>query len=279
MAFARDKFWIFGVKAHQDDIWLYPDTRGMEGRVPYGCRSRITPAEAAFILDTPNVLMIQCDGEPAPFSKDAIGYMESFCAMDRVLWGSAGSGGFRVGNEEEFICQLAEKYPNITGVFMDDITSTYRKIPDEKERQEKCVGMLREVKENLRKACRPLETYITWYWHEDPYPGMMEYVDGISLWTWNSDELIHLKERFEAVEEKYKGKKILLGIYMYDFYNRKPVPNDLMELQCNYALELLKQGRIAGMIFEANSVMGVRLPSELWLREWVDKVKYTEVPD
>ena len=48
MAIARDKFWIFGVRAHQDDIWLYPDTRGMEGRVPYGCRSRITPAEAGY---------------------------------------------------------------------------------------------------------------------------------------------------------------------------------------------------------------------------------------
>ncbi|MBR5601197.1 MAG: AEC family transporter [Clostridia bacterium] len=79
--------------------------------------------------------------------------------------------------------------------------------------------------------------------------------------------------------ERIDVKKILLGIYMYDFYNRKPVPNDLMELQCNYALELLKQGRIDGMIFEANSVMGARLPSEYWLREWVDKVKYTEVPD
>ena len=82
-----------------------------------------------------------------------------------------------------------------------------------------------------------------------------------------------------AYLEKYKGKKILFGIYMYDFYNRKPVPNDLMELQCNYALELLKEGRIDGMIFEANSVMGARLPSEYWLREWVDKVKYPEVPD
>ena len=67
--------------------------------------------------------------------------------------------------------------------------------------------------------------------------------------------------------------------YMYDFYNRKPVPNELMELQCNYALELLKQGRIDGMIFEANSVMGARLPSEYWLREWIETAKYTEVPD
>ena len=66
---------------------------------------------------------------------------------------------------------------------------------------------------------------------------------------------------------------------MYDFYNRRPVSNEYMELQCSYALELLKAGRIDGMIFEANSTMGAGLPSEYWLREWVERVKNTEVPD
>ena len=127
MAFARDKFWMFGVKAHQDDIWLVPDWR--TEKVTYGISSRITPAEGAFMLDIPNVLMIQCDGVPAPFSEDAYGYMESFCAMDRVLWGSVGSGGFRVGNEEEFVCRLAEQYPNITGVYLDDVTKLVTVVP------------------------------------------------------------------------------------------------------------------------------------------------------
>jgi len=277
MAQARDKFWIFGVRAHQDDVLLKPVVHGTNPT--YFFHSRITPAEAAFMLDVPNVLFIQCDGEPAPFSSDAKGYMESFYRMKKVLWGSAGSGGFRVGNEEDFVCELAEKYPNITGVFLDDVTSAFHKVPDQEERHRLRVEMLKTVKENLKKAPRPLDTYITWYWHQDPYPGMMDYVDGISFWTWNSEELPPLKERFEAIEEKYKDKKILLGIYLYDFYNRRPVSIEMMELQCNYALELLKEGRIDGMIFEANSTMGVRLPSELWLRDWIKQVKYTEVPD
>lgn len=277
MAIARDKFWMFGVKAHQDDIHLMPRLHGTNPT--YRFRSRITPAEGAFMLDVPNILMIQCDGEPAPFSKDALGYMESFCRMDRVLWGSCGSGGYRVGNEEAFVCELAEKYPNLTGVFMDDINGAFRKVEDQEERHRLRVEMVKEVRENLKKACRPMDLYITWYWHLEPYPGLMDQVDGVSLWTWNSDDLPKLQERFEAIEDLYKGKKILLGIYMYDFYNRKPVPNELMEYQCNYALELLKAGRIDGMIFEANSVMGAGLPSEYWLREWVERVKNTKVPD
>jgi len=32
------------------------------------------------------------------------------------------------------------------------------------------------------------------------------------------------------------------------------------------------------MIFEANSVMGVGLPSELWLRDWLRTAKHVKVP-
>ena len=274
MAHARDKFWMFGVRAHQDDPWL---GRGFENR---RCtKSRITPAEGAFMLDIPNVLMISCDGEPAPFSKDALGYMESFCRMDRVLWGCAGSGGFRAGNEEKFVLELAEKYPNLTGVFLDDISSPVRAREDKAQAMAEVVSMLDDVKNTLKAAAKPLDTYITWYWHEEPYPGLIDRVDGFSFWTWNSDDLPKLPERFEQVEKIYRNKKILIGIYMYDFYNRRPVTDEMMEFQCNYALSLLKQGRIDGIIIEANSVMGVGLPSEKWLRQWLSEVKNIKVPD
>ena len=75
MAIARDKFWMFGVRPHQDDIWLKPPSGE---KASYRYRSRITPAEGALILDTPNMLMINCEGEPVPYSEDAYGYAESF---------------------------------------------------------------------------------------------------------------------------------------------------------------------------------------------------------
>ena len=95
----------------------------------------------------------------------------------------------------------------------------------------------------------------------------------------NSKELPELPERFEKLEESFPDKKKLLGIYMYDFSARKPVSVEHMELQCSYALELLKAGRIDGIIFETISVMGIGLESELWLRDWVDRVKDTVIPD
>ena len=273
MAIARDKFWMFGVRAHQDDILL-----GRKGESRKYHRSCITPAEGALMLDVPNMIMVNCDGIPVPFSEDAYGYAESFCTMKKVLWGATGSGGFRVGNEEAFICELTKRYPNISGAFLDDLLHRFRNEPDPVE---KAVELLKEIRKGLDKAERHMDIYAVWYTYAADHldKRIAELIDGITLWTWRSEELIHLKENFINIEKNFPYHKKLLGIYMYDFAVGKPVPNELMELQCEFGLQLLKEGRIDGMIFKANLVMGVGMPSEYWLREWIKKVKDTQVPD
>lgn len=273
MAFARDRFWMFGVRPHQDDIWLGKNREDRD-RV----WSRITPAEGAFMLDIPNMLMILCDGVPVPFSQEAYGYAESFRRMQKVHWGVTGSGGFRVGNEEAFICELAEKYPNIHGAFMDDVFGKFAQAPD---RVEKTAAFLKEIREGLDQACRPMELYSVWYTHEmwAAVPEIFDMIDGVSQWTWNYSEIPLIRERFEQLEKTFPKHKKFLGVYMYDFSSGQPVPLDLMELQCEQGLQWMKEGRLDGMIFEANSVMGVGLPSEKWLTDWIERVKWTEVPD
>ena len=273
MATVRDKLWIFGVRPHQDDIWFTPKR---EARL-YS-RSRITPAEGAFMLDIPNMLLINCDGEPVPFSHDAYGYAESFCRMDRVLWGATGSGGFRVGNEEAFICDLAEKYPNICGAYMDDFVHKFKDLPTA-EAREKQLALLKEIRAGLDKASRKMELAVTWYTRD--IDGLDDeiasYLDILTLWTWNANELPLVEERFCHIEKNFPRQKKLMGIYIYDFPNQRPVPLDLMEHQCELALRLLREGRLDGMIIEDNYTMGVGFSSELWLRQWLEKVKHIEL--
>ena len=278
MAIARDKFWVFGVRAHQDDIFLEGGTREDRNFV----RSRITPAEAALMLDVPNVFMVNIDGDPAPFSEEAYGYMESFCRMKKVLWSGTVAGSSRFSpNETDFVCELAEKYPNIVGACMDDtLSGAFRHVEDS---YEKATEFLKKTRAGLQKACRPMEMVAVWYMHDEGEElddiRLMEHVDGVSLWTSNPEELTRLPQRIDRIKRLFPDKKLYLGIYMYSFHLRKPIPNDLMEYQCEFGLEQLKEGRIEGMVFEANSVMGVGLTSELWLRDWIEKVKYTEIPD
>ena len=204
--------------------------------------------------------------------------MESFCRMQNVVWSIAGSGGFRAGNEEQFICELAKRYPNVTGAFADDFMS----MPDatveetEKKREE-----IRKVRAVLDTAVRPLSMWLTMYTHglATCDPSMWETFDTLSLWTWSYKDLDNLKENFALWEKKFPRQKKYLGIYILDYPSGEPIPNEYMELQCEFGLSLLKQKRIDGMIFLTNCVMGVGLPSEYWLREWIDKVKNIELPD
>ena len=39
----------------------------------------------------------------------------------------------------------------------------------------------------------------------------------------------------------------------------------------------MREGRIDGLVIEANSTMGVGFESELWLRRWIESVKHIEL--
>lgn len=276
MAIAKDKFWIFGVRPHQDDMWLGPRWKADGSFTRKYNWSRITPAEAAFLLDVPNMMMVVCDGQPAPFSHEAYGYAESFLRMKNVQWSITGSEGFRAGNEEAFVCKLAEDYPNITGAYLDDFfgdpSFVNATLAEKEAYARKALG---EIAEKLKNAPRPMDLHLVYYPHiqREMDPAAFEAVTMLSMFTWNSKDLVHLEERFCEMERLYPDKKKLLGIYMFDFPNGQPVPLDRMEHQCNFALRMLKEGRADGMIFEANSLMGMRMDSELWLRDWIEAHK------
>lgn len=276
MAIARDKMWMFGTCAHDDDIFLFNTSETTKTLR----RSRMTPAEGAFVLDIPNMILINSDGVPAPFSIDAYGYMESFTRMEKVMWSSIGSGGFRCGEEESFICEIAERYPNVVGTYLDDFYAHFAD-KDKDHAIENAIEFLAGIRKKLDAAPRRMDIYVTWYMeHLDLLnEELMKYIDGLTLWTSSSEELSLLEARFEKTKKAFPDKKILIGLYLYDYGARKSVPVDMMKHQCEVSLRLLKEGKIDGMIFLSNTVMGVGLESELWLREWLEEAKYTEIPD
>lgn len=266
----RDKLWLFASRAHDDDIWL-----GKSRADRFTPWSRITPAEGALMLDVPNVIMVGSDGDPAPYSAEAYGYMESFCRMKNVVWSVSGSAGFRAGNEEKFICALAEKYSNVTGAFADDFID---ETSDPEKRAEQ-LETVRSIRRQLDKAPRPISMWLTMYTRnistaDTEACGLF---DCLSLWTWSYRDLDRLEENYSAWENRFPKQKKYLGVYIYDYPSGQPVPNEYMEKQCSFGLKALKDGRADGLIFLTNCVMGVGLPSEYWLRNWIDSVKDTEL--
>jgi hypothetical protein len=135
------------------------------------------------------------------------------------------------------------------------------------------------MRTRLDQACRPMDLWMVWYTYEmgSTAPEVLEQVDGFVLWTWDNSELPFLEERFAQIEKNFPEKRKMLGIYMYDFPNYRMVPLDLMEHQCNVALKLLQEKRIEGIVILGNGQMGMGLQSELWMRDWLKKVKNIEL--
>ncbi len=250
-----DRFWIFTCVAGADRQWLE--------RGGITAPSRMTPAEGAFYLDVPNLILVRSEGQPAaPFDQ----FARSLAPLKRVAWSIVGSGGKHEDDELPRVLDLAARFPNITAVFMDDFFTT--------EGANLSLDELRSVRERLEVAGRRLDLFVVVYTHmlrPDMAP-YLELCDVVTLWTWSSDDLKDLSDNFARLEALCPGARKLLGCYFWDYPNDKPVPLPLMQRQCATGLEWLREGRLDGMVFLGNTVADFGFESVEWTREWIRDV-------
>jgi len=266
----RDRLWIFTCVAGSDNDSL---TAG-----GISTPSRMTPAEGAFYLGVPNLIMVRWRGLPAwPFDQYAV----PFRPLKRLSWSVVGSGGRQdEGDDVGQVLAFAERTPNVTGLFFDDFfvsggggKHTGVLSPDE----------LAAVREQLSACGQDLEMWVTFYSRAlDPaHPShfeiespaeFLQHFDVITLWTRGGDSLTRLEQHVEALERLCPGPRVAIGCDFWDFANKAMVPIPLMEMQCELCLKWLKEGRISDMIFLANTVMDVGLEVVDWTREWIQAV-------
>lgn len=296
----RDHLWLFGCPPNADGGYL--ENAGYRGG------SRMTPVEGAFWLGVPNVLFVtQDENRPKAMwfeSKwKAKTTMEqwaiAFEPMKRVNWaavGSSGGGGLKTVPD---IATLAKKYPNFTGIYLDDFVKDRSKRPDGTFAGKPAMteSELKSMRDQLGKVGRPMEVWTTIYTYdldpqhadythcEPPLVNSMKHFDLIVLWTWQSADLRNLEKnlaRLEAV--KPKTSRIALGIYLWDYTGidearksdpayrwGKPVPLDLMEHQCSLGLKWLKEGRVSDLVILANTHLDLGINTAPWMREWIKK--------
>ncbi|MBT4820263.1 MAG: hypothetical protein HON70_31440, partial [Lentisphaerae bacterium] len=143
---------------------------------------------------------------------------------------------------------------------------------------------LEALRPRLKLPDRTLEMWVTFYSRvlDATHPGhftvdlaLSEYLDRfdvVTLWTRGDERLKNLPEYVDRLAAACTTPRIVLGCDFWDFVNRAPVPIELMEYQCTLGLEWLRQGRIAGMIFLANTSMDIGLDVVDWTREWIASV-------
>lgn len=270
-ATVRDKFWIWGHEAgclhkHEGNMWKLPGA------------STMTPMQGAEYLGIPNIFMVRFANSPAPPFRE---HTVPLASARRVVWsivGDSSSSANDTAPDIDEVISISREFPNICGGVMDDF---FRAASDPRPPGRYTPAQVRAFRDRLHtEPPRPLELYITLYAHNLD-GSIEEYLDGfdvITLWLWRAAEIADLDRNLGRLERLAPSKRKLLGIYMWDFGDCRPVPMDAMEAQCRRALELLEAGRIDGMIFHTNCVVDLNLEAVEYARKFIAEVGGRPLP-
>lgn len=296
----RDNLWLFACPPGGDADYL--ENAGIRGG------SRMTPVEGAHWLGIPNLLFVTQDHNRPKATWTEIKWkarttMEqwaiSFESLKKVSWsavGSSGSGGLKTVPD---IVSTAKSYPNLTGIYLDDFVKDRKKLSDGTFAGRPAMSEveLEDMRAQLAKVGRPMEVWTTIYAYdldpqhpeythcEPPLVDSLKHFDVIVLWTWKSDDLRDLEKNLARIEAvKPREARVALGIYLWDYTGidekkkndptyrfGKPVPLDLMELQCSLGLKWLKEGRVRDLVVLGNTHLDIGAPSASWMRQWIKK--------
>lgn len=231
----------------------------------------MTPAEAAFYMGLPNLIMVVYDNKPKPpFDKLAT----SFRPLKRVVWSIVGDSSSDRNNKEpdiEAVTSIAAKFPNISGAMMDDFFHPADPQGAVARYSADDIGRFRD---RLHGAAHKLDLWVVLYKHDLDLPVQKHLAncDVVTFWTWNASDLTDLPKNFERAEAAAGSARKVLGCYMWDFGTGKPMPLELMKLQCENGLKWLKEGRIDGMIFLSSVICDLDIETVEWTRKWIAEV-------
>ena len=169
------------------------------------------------------------------------------CGLTHLETRGPGRGGWELHYVESArkAGRLSKKIPSITGVMLDDF---HVMGPS----QDITPKQLAEINDALKSENPGLELNLVMYRRQtaDEYAPYADSFDGISFWDdtsnpyyWNTlyrDQIAEFRQRFPE-------KKIIQGQFMHDFWHdNKPMPMEILELQCDIIAEQLERGNIDG---------------------------------
>ena len=259
----------------RDRLWLWAHIEGSYDNqygLPNNGISRMTPPQAAEFLGIPNIIFIRYNKKPAPPYDE---YATQYRNTKKLMWsfvGDASSGTSAA--EQEHVLELARKMPNMTGLFMDDFfkgDASPIGDSDSESAASITVARLQEIRKKMEQINRKLDLGVVLYTHQlnPAIRHHLDLCDTVSFWSWTANDLAKLPENFAKYQEIAPKKRTLLGIYMWDFGQGKPLPMDLMKMQCEAGLKWLKDGTIEGMIFLATNICDLDIEAVKWSKHWI----------
>ena len=253
MAKLRDKCWIWG---HPENCFL--------GHYNHHIECRMTPMEGALYMGARNMFMVPNANKTEVNVRQ---YNYSFTTLDHVGW--------LVNSHPEVyrpIIEEARDFPNIDCMVFDDFFRI--KNTQDPVTEEEMFAIHDELHSN---SVRPMDMWMVLYTEDfdepkhpdediDPYIGPF---DGIILWTWKESDLVLFERKYAWFHAHTEGKKRLLGLYVYNFGEKKQADPDKVLWQLERYSELVKRGEVDGIVFHTNAMADCDYPAFRVVHDWM----------
>ena len=250
-------------------VWCHTDMT-KPGEHTHATFVSASPARRAELLGVPNVLMAGADGFGIPNNDEqADAWTREVATVPRLVWKIFADGNgaqpFVYTKRTGQVRKLVDKYPQIEGVLLDDMSTVGIRNGLKPEH-------IRQIRQLLDGKYAAVKVWGVLYTHSFNLPNIDDYIkelDVINLWTWYAKDVVKLEENVAHCEQKYPGKPIMLGLYLYDYGGGRRIPMDLVKQQCETALKLAHAGRIQGIVFltinDDPEAVG-------WAADWIKRV-------
>ncbi|MCL2743088.1 MAG: hypothetical protein FWE67_04485 [Planctomycetaceae bacterium] len=258
----------------RDRLWMWghgPGTTDNLYNIPKG--KKIDMADAIDYMGIPNVYVIRWEGKPEPPFDE---YIKQFRKTKRVGWSIIDGAKQSYEQKKQWAFELFDKMPNLIDLNLDDF---FHGLGPKEGETVFPAGLTLKQLEELKKEMNAVErkpnlsvVLYTGGKHGQLHPSIkkhLDYCDVVLFWTWHATDLVGLEDNFKKYREIMPDKQTLLGLYMWDFGNAKPITMELMKHQLTFALEKFKQGQIDGMIFHCTPLVDTGLEAVEYSKKWI----------
>jgi hypothetical protein len=208
-----------------------------------------------------------------PFDNEA----EKIRDLKEVVWSAIGAGDVKQyendQNDLDEVLRIAGIYPNITGAILDDFFLP-AEVPG-KSSGRHSLESISKLSDRLHSfSKRRLDLWMVWYTYQLDFKvdNYIKLSDVMTLWTWKGSDLPELDANIQKFVSKTKDKRRLVGCYMWNYGESKPLTMDQMKFQLDRYYHWLISGEIEGIIFCSNCIADIGLETVEYTRKWIEDV-------
>lgn len=171
-----------------------------------------------------------------------------------------------VRTEGENVARLAKQFPNITGVYCDDLLGLMKRSKYGPKEFGDIRAAIRDLnpKLNLWTVVYTHEVEEAVFWTE-----MRPHIDVVTLWIWKSEDIVHMPQYVDQCQSLFPGKPIIMGVYLRDYTQVAPIPVDVVKGQMEGIAGLVDKGKLSGYSILAAVLIDGHRPQADAVRDFI----------